>query len=368
MKKVFAFHLPKNENFYGYYMDSLDPYPFLENDRYFTWREFFGGGISRWDKQKNFGFIHELDTLYRYKDKGYMQYIEKFLDNFSDFDMFIMSTFNPIHPEIIDKYLKNKTKILGFIDDPYSTYTRGMPNLWAFDGAFYISPSYSSDKMFDTALTKWGSTNNYWLPLSPKTIEFPKINDEFFRSRTVDVVYVGNFISYPDGSKADRLIKIKKHFGDKFQIHGRWGMKGYSGAVRGLFGKPFFLNRITGISEKDKQDLYFNTKIGLNMHVSPTPTETGNMRMYDVPYHGMMQICDKAGVNAHEQIYTPDKECIYYDNTDEAIDLIEYYLENEEERIKIAKAGFERTQKDYNWEKNWKELLDWAWGLKHESR
>lgn len=366
MKKVFAFNLPKNENFHGYHMESLDPYPFFTKDSHGTWRDFLNGGLSRWDKKRSLSFIYEIDSLYRYKDKNYMQYIEKFLDEYGDYDLFIMSTFNPIHPEVIDKYLKNKTKILGFIDDPYSTYTRGIPHLWAFDGAFYISPSYSTDELFEDSLKKWGSQHNYWFPLSPKTIEFPSIDDDFFANRSIDLVYVGNYIGYPDGSKANRLIKLKKHFGDRFQIHGRWPLKGYIGAARGLFGKPFFFDRITGITAEERQSLYFNTKIGLNMHVSPTPTETGNMRMYETPYHGMMQICDKAGANAHEKIFTPDTECIYYDTTDEAIDLIEYYLAHDDERIKIAKAGFERTVKDYNWEKNWKNLLDWAWGLKNE--
>jgi spore maturation protein CgeB len=349
-------------------MDSLDPYPYFSNNGHGDWRDFLNGGLSKWDKKRNFGFMHEIDTLYRYKDQNYMRYINDFLDKFSDFDIFVMSSFNPIHPEVIDKYLKNKVKILGFVDDPYSTYTRGIPHLWAFDGAFYISPSYSKEEFFENSLNKWGSENNIWLPLCPKTIEFPTIDENFFKNRPVDLVYVGNYIGYPNGSKVDRLIKLKKHFGDRFQIHGRWPLKGYIATVRGLLGKPFFYNRITGISQEDRENLYFNTKIGLNMHVSPTPTETGNMRMYETPYHGMMQICDKAGANAHELIYKPNKEAVFYDSTDEAIDLIEHYLTHDEERIKIAKAGFERTLRDYNWENNWKKLLDWAWSLKNESR
>ena len=148
-------------------------------------------------------------------------------------------------------------------------------------------------------------------------------------------------------------------------MHGRWPLKGYVGAVRGIFGIPYFPHRVTGLSNEERQALYFNTKIGLNMHVSPTPTETGNLRIYETPYHGMMQICDKAGADAHEKIYTPDTECVYYDNTDDAIDLVEHYLANDQERIKIAKAGLERTLKDYNRENNLKELLDWAVSLKY---
>ncbi|MDA7818263.1 glycosyltransferase [Sulfurimonas sp.] len=360
MKKVFLFPFPKNENFDGYHIDSLDPSTYFSSDKHGTFRDMINGGMGKWNRMRNFGYAHEIDTLYRTKNKGYMHYIRDFLDKFKDFDIFVMSAYNPIHPEIIYRHLKDKIKVLGFIDDPYSSYRSGIPYLWAFDGAFYISTSYNEDTLFEDQMSKWGVSNNKWHPLAPKTIKHPNLDNEFFYNRSVDLVYIGNYY----GHKMERLIKLKKHFGTKFQLHGRWPLKGYAGAVRGLFGKPFFYDRITGISEVDRQNLYFNTKIGLNMHMSPTPTETGNMRMYETPYHGMMQICDKAGVNAHEKIYTPDTEAIYYDNTDEAIDLIEYYLTHDEERVKIAKAGFERTIKDYNWENNLKELLDWASGLK----
>ena len=89
-------------------------------------------------------------------------------------------------------------------------------------------------------------------------------------------------------------------------------MKGYIGTIRGLLGKPFFFSRVTGINNESREKLYFNTKIGLNMHVSPEPTETGNMRMYETPYHGMMQICDKAGANTHELIFKPNEEAVSY--------------------------------------------------------
>jgi spore maturation protein CgeB len=213
-------------------------------------------------------------------------------------------------------------------------------------------------------MKKWGVSDSTWLPLCPKRIEHPIQNDDFFLNRHIDLIYVGSYV----GHKVDRLIKLKKHFGNRFQIHGRWPLKGYVGVARALLGVPFYPHRVTGISDKEREALYFNTKIGFNMHVSSTPTETGNMRMYETPYHGMMQICDKAGANAHELIYKPNEEAVFYNNTDEAIDLIEHYLTHDEERIKIAKAGFERTLQDYNWENNWKKLLDWAWSLKNESR
>ena len=88
------------------------------------------------------------------------------------------------------------------------------------------------------------------------------------------------------------------------------------------------------------------------------------MRMYEAPAHGMMLLCDKAGLDAHAQIFEPDKEAVFYDSIEDAIEKIEYYLEHEEERIRIAQAGFARVHRDYDGELNLKNFLDWASGLR----
>ena len=90
--------------------------------------------------------------------------------------------------------------------------------------------------------------------------------------------------------------------------------------------------------------------------------------MYEVPAHGMMMLCDKAGRNAHEKIFTPNKEAVFYESIDEAIDLIDYYLARDSERIEIARAGFERVGRDYDWESNLLHFLDWAWSLRDRRR
>jgi spore maturation protein CgeB len=82
--------------------------------------------------------------------------------------------------------------------------------------------------------------------------------------------------------------------------------------------------------------------------------------MYEVPAHGMMLLCDKAGMDAHENIFEPDKEAVFYDSIEEAIDKIHYYLKHDEQRERIARAGFARVHRDYDGESNLKRLLDWA--------
>ena len=99
------------------------------------------------------------------------------------------------------------------------------------------------------------------------------------------------------------------------------------------------------------------------MHLSHMPRETGNQRMYQVPAHGMMLLCDKAGLNAHERIFEPGKEAIFYDSIDDAMEKIEYYLQHPEEREEIARGGFARVHRDYDGETHLKNFLDWAIAL-----
>ena len=107
-----------------------------------------------------------VDRLYREKNMEYMECINDFIKNYSNFDIIIMFNNNFIHPEILNQYFNNTVKILGIVDSPVSCYVRDIPYLWAFDGVVYISPGYDENYSMKEALNNWGSYNNYWLPLS----------------------------------------------------------------------------------------------------------------------------------------------------------------------------------------------------------
>jgi hypothetical protein len=305
----------------------------------------------------------DLDHLYRTRDPGYMRFIDDFVARYRDADVLILATYNPIHPEVLHHVLHRPIKVLGFIDDPYSTYVRGIPYLWAFDGAFYISPGYNADHTFPQALKAWGCPSSHWYPLVMQDYPgLPSAEEEahFYAERDVDVVYVG--ASY--GPKLDRLITLKKHFGPRLRVHGRWALRGHVGWLRGLIGKPVFPHVVTGLGEAERSALYRRARIGINMHLSNIPAETGNMRMYEVPAHGAMLVCDTAARDAHALIFEPQREAIYYRSVEEAIELIEHYLRHPAERIGIAKAGCERAYRDYGRERVLLDLLNWAAGLR----
>lgn len=361
MKKVCLFNFPPMDDFHGYRIETFDPLSYFPPGSRWSWSDLIAWGLNGYDKRRALtAGAAGVDRLYRERDPNYMRMAGDFIDRFRDFDLIVMSTYNFIHPELLVRELKKPVKVLGFIDDPLSTYLRGIPYLWAYDGAFFISPSYLDNLLFDKAIERWGGKPATWWPLVPFPYQRPERADEaFFRVRDVDVVYVGN----PSASKVDRLIQLKRHFGSRLRVHGRWPFKGYVGYVRGLLGKPVYPYCVTSLSPEERTKLYWRAKIGFNMHVSDQPYECGNMRTYETPAHGMMMICDKGAANGHARIFEPDREAVYYDNLRQAIELIEHYLVHDEERIRIARTGFERYWRDYEWEANLLRFLNWADGL-----
>lgn len=359
-KKVCLFNFPHVKQVAGYEVSTFDPFSYFDKDTTWSLLDLILWGYNGYSHKRALTTgAYGIDKLYREKNPSYMRMVNDFVEKFKDYDLIVMSTFNFLHPDVINKYLKKPIKVMGFIDDPYSSYIRGIPYLWAFDGAFYISPSYLNESDFSQNLKDWGCEKNYFWPLVTRKIDLGNVGEDFYTNRSIDVAYIGN----PSGSKVDRLLQFKKHFKKNFVVHGRWPFKGYSGIVRGAFGKQIYPYRVMPISEGEKTQIFKNLKIGLNMHLSDTPTETGNMRMYEVPAHGAMLLCDKAALNLHERIFKPG-EAVYYDSTKEAIEMTEYYLKNDEERIRIAKNGFERFWKDYEFEQGLIKFLNWASSLK----
>ena len=286
-----------------------------------------------------------IDDLYRTRNPQYMSAAKDMIESLRKFDVVVFSTYNLLHPELLLEGLHDKIKVLGFTDDPHSTYVRGIPYLWAFDAAYYISPSYSSRMGFAELFAQVGFKRVRWLPLA-QPINYPQLTEEDIRNRSVQIAYVG-------------LRALDQAFGSDFALFGRWGMKGYYGYVRPLLGERPFFRTVLPISHADKLALYRNTKIGFNMHVSDLPSECGNMRTYETAAFGMMPLCDRAGLNLQCQIFKEGTEAIYYDTIDEAIDLARYYLSHSEERAQVAFAAYRKTITDYTWEKVTLDFLNW---------
>lgn len=295
-----------------------------------------------------------IDELYRDRDQTYLHEMDQLIACLESFDILIFSTYCPIHPELLSTRLSSKIKVLGFTDDPHSTYARGVPFLWAFDAAYYISPGYSPTKGFEEFMQDIGIAKATWLPLA-QPIDYPELTYQQILDRDVTVTYVG----CPTGSKVDRLHELHRAFGKDFALYGRWRMNGYYGYVRPFVGEQMFPRRVQSISHADKQQLYLNSAIGFNMHVSDQPSECGNMRTYETAAFGMMPLCDRAGLNLQTLIFAENTEAVYYDNMKEAVALIKHYTAHPEERATIAWTAYQKAYTKYNWNLVTENFLKW---------
>jgi hypothetical protein len=345
-----------------YQIDSFDPYEYFPAQRALfplsRSSSFLKGARARNALFSAGG----VDRLYRERNPDYMRMTRDFIDRFRDYDV-IVAGINVIHPELLWRELRKPIKILAFIDDPVSSYIYGLPYLWAFDGAFYISTSYIDDMLFKDAFARWGKPSR-WYPLTAPQPRPTEISEAFFRNRDLTAVYVGK--AYTD--KVKRLIELKRHFKKRFSVYGRWSLKGYIGFARALFGRPIFPYRVKNLTNDERANVYWRTKIGFNMNFSEAPFECGNSRTYEVPAHGMLLVQAKSAANGHALIFEPNKEALYYDSINEAIDIIEYYAARDDERVAIAKAGFDRFWRDYQYEDNQLKLLDWALSLRENAQ
>ena len=97
------------------------------------------------------------------------------------------------------------------------------------------------------------------------------------------------------------------------------------------------------------------SRMTLNYHHSSAP-HANNRRLYEATGVGALLITDSKK-DLHE-MFEPGKEVVAYRTLEECIELIQYYLEHEDEGQAIARAGQERTIKQHTCYERTRELLD----------
>lgn len=99
-----------------------------------------------------------------------------------------------------------------------------------------------------------------------------------------------------------------------------------------------------------------SSQIALNHHINVAENYANNMRLYEATGIGTLLITDHKD-NLHT-LFEPGKEVIAYRCAEECAELITYYLEHEEERETIAKAGQARTLREHTYFHRMQEFVD----------
>lgn len=252
-------------------------------------------------------------------------------------DALMVDNCPPYHPDFL-RTLKVH-KVLRVADGPLSAYDRDFVYVHAYDQIFYHSPAYSRDLGMKEKLFYVGAKScELWPHAAFEAGYDPSLDEEavFGHERDIDIIFVGAIYE----NKMPLLARVRKEFGKRFVMRGIASLKknlyfnakfGFPGWVRPL---PF----------EQYVPLYQRAKIGINVHNRGKYT-VGSYRLFELPANGVMQISD--GGEYLNAFFEPEREIVGYDTADELIDRIRFYLEHDQEREAIARAGYRRVVRDH---------------------
>ena len=192
------------------------------------------------------------------------------------------------------------------------------------------------------------------------TTHYPVSPDPRYAS---DCVYVGNFLPNKKAKFERILYPLRKTC--RLRIEGtNWTLadKLHSRLARAF---PFIPRQMKFPIEAEKL-IYSSSKIGLNIHEEQQGNESldVNERTFKVPACGCMELSDW---NKCILRYFSKDEVIVTENEKDWFEKIRYYLDNDEERKKIAAKGLARVKKEHTYDHRVKKLLSLYGSVKNKS-
>jgi spore maturation protein CgeB len=258
----------------------------------------------------------QLDICWKLGDKKLLGMYEKLALEVENYDVFLNLNGINLHPDFVATL--PTVNVYACFDDPESSERLSKPVASAYDlclvGNIAEIATYKS----------WGVKKAEFWPLGFMSTDYdPNLTEEqiLYGEREQDITLLCEKKYFPDRIK--RLDYFSSHF------------------PNGKYYGPGWNNGF--LAEQDRIPLYLRTKIGPNFHNSTGPI---NLRTYSLPACGVMQVCDNKSYLG--KIFELDKEVVGFDTVEESVEKVRYYLTHDEERRKIAAAGWKRSLRDYN--------------------
>lgn len=102
--------------------------------------------------------------------------------------------------------------------------------------------------------------------------------------------------------------------------------------------------------------LLAQSKITLNVHVDISGNDAGSMRLFEATGMGTLLLTDQK--DNIQTLFEPGKEVLVYRSVRECCEMVNYYLDHEEEREAIARAGQQRTLHQHTYYHRAQEFVD----------
>lgn len=161
-----------------------------------------------------------------------------------------------------------------------------------------------------------------------------------------NVVHIGGYGTVHN-ERNSFLEQVVENADVDFWGFGTDNLLGDSRILKSYHGEAWGVNRL---------NIFYNSKIVITKHITQVAGEfSGNMTLYEATGVGSFLLADKKRTT--EDLFEVGKEVVVYENHQECIEAIKYYLEHEDERQAIASAGQKRTLKEYTYNQRMRELV-----------
>ncbi|MCZ8519165.1 MULTISPECIES: CgeB family protein [Paenibacillus] len=247
---------------------------------------------------------------------------------------------------------------------------RGIPTaVWFFDSPYridldiQIAPHFeyvfTVDSSCPPVLQRHGCARSYYMPLAAgRNLFYPQAVSERYRS---DILFIGTAYSV----RLEIVDEMAPYLAGKKTAISGWGwdrLKQY-----GLLASSIRQDtlRIPSWLSPGETNAYYNgAAVCLNFHRSTeheplnaarVPPLSINNRIFEMSACGAFVMTDWR--SDLPRSYVPGKEIETFSSTDELKEKLDYYLEHEEHRRRIALAGMQRTLRFHTYEVRLSELL-----------
>ena len=146
------------------------------------------------------------------------------------------------------------------------------------------------------------------------------------------------------------------HLNDETLDISIWGPNWEKAPLQKFF--KMYPNSLKGanLPNSEAASLYRSAKICLNLNHNQSKFDGINQRMLEIAACGGFQLCDFR--DGFSEIFEDKKEIVYFKDSTEIPDLVDFYLKNEALRKSIIQKGMEKILRDHSFDSRAKKVLE----------
>ena len=262
--------------------------------------------------------ISRNSTFFKNKKAGSKKMNEKLFETIDNLkpDLLLLGHSELVYVETLEKIKKvfPKIKMAMWWVDPFDKISHIDERLPFLDAFFATTAPFYYEKKFKN------KTSFYFFPnICDDSIE----TSQSFENNIFDNDLI--FIGRTDEKRRFFIEKLKDISSIKFQIYG-------DDKKSLIFGQNFL-----DVISKSKMTINYSRYNDISLYSSD--------RIIQLLAQGTLVFCPK--IPDFDELFT-DVELVYFNDFNDLKEKIKFYNQNDEERIKVAKKGWERAHKDYN--------------------